>query len=89
MGRGFERNRQVLRQWRLLQLLATGRRTAPEIANELGVTIRTVYRDLGVLQEAYFPVCNERGIDGDIRWRLVGSERAPDACWLASWEARR
>lgn len=49
----------------LLMLLQTrGRLTAVELAGELGVSVRTVYRDLDALSAAGVPVYTERGPGG-------------------------
>ena len=50
------RGSQVVRQWHVLQLLAAGRRTPDSLAIELGVTSRTIRRDLEMLSQAWFPV---------------------------------
>jgi DeoR/GlpR family transcriptional regulator of sugar metabolism len=50
------RGSQVVRQWHVLQLLAAGRRTPESLAVELGVTSRTIRRDLEMLSQAWFPV---------------------------------
>ncbi|MFO7664671.1 MAG: WYL domain-containing protein [Chloroflexota bacterium] len=57
-----------MRADRLLSLLmllqARGRLTAAELAHELGVSMRTVYRDLDALSAASVPVYTERGPGG-------------------------
>lgn len=64
------RNRELIRQWTLLQSLATRRGcTIPTLAAELDVTTRTVRRDLNALQAAGFPIYDEEG-DGAKIWRL-------------------
>src|SRR5688500_540663 len=42
------------------------------LAEELDVTTRTIRRDLAALQEAGFPLYDERDDDGRVRWRLDG-----------------
>ncbi len=55
------RGDQLARQWRLLQFLGRPEGVAVEDASHrLGCTVRTVWRDLGVLQEAGFPIYDER-----------------------------
>jgi predicted DNA-binding transcriptional regulator YafY len=51
----------------LLLLQTRGRLTAREIADELEVSVRTVYRDLDSLAEAGVPVLAERGATGGYR----------------------
>ncbi len=66
-----------MRQSRLLTLLfllrRRGRATAPELARELGVSVRTLYRDVEALEAAGVPLYTERGPHGGVRlvegWR--------------------
>ncbi len=65
------RNAEVIRQWRILKRIEAGRySTARDLAEEHGVTERTIRRDLEALQEAGFPLYDERA-DGRKIWRLV------------------
>ncbi|MEV0646908.1 YafY family protein [Phytomonospora sp. NPDC050363] len=48
----------------LLLLQAKGRRTARQIADELEVSVRTVYRDIAALQASGVPVLGDPGHDG-------------------------
>ncbi len=57
----------------LLLLQSRGHATASEIAGELGVSVRTVYRDLEALGGAGVPVTTERGPGGGCR--LLGGYR--------------
>ena len=68
------RNQEVIRQWKVLQALESSRHgtTIPSLAAELNVTTRTIRRDLAALQEAGFPLFDERDEDGGVRWRLDG-----------------
>jgi predicted DNA-binding transcriptional regulator YafY len=53
MARPMPRGDQLTRQWRLLQLIDRAQGiTADDAARELTVTIRTIWRDLLVLQDA-------------------------------------
>ncbi len=55
------RGGQFARQWRLLQLLGKPPGLAvDDAARELGCVVRTVWRDLRVLQDAGFPIYDER-----------------------------
>ncbi|MFI5316286.1 MAG: helix-turn-helix transcriptional regulator [Myxococcota bacterium] len=51
----------------LLLLQSRGHATASELAEELGVSLRTVYRDLEALGAAGIPVSTERGPGGGCR----------------------
>src|SRR6185503_724833 len=59
------RGNQLTRQWRLLQLLDRPEGVAVEdAARELGCVVRTIWRDLGVLQAAGFPIYDDPQADG-------------------------
>ena len=65
------RNAEVIRQWKILKRIEAGRyTTAQDLADEHGVTERTIRRDIEALQEAGFPLYDERS-DGRKIWRLV------------------
>ncbi len=66
------RGNQLIRQWQLLQLLdRAGGIAVEDAARELGCTVRTIWRDLRVLEAAGFPLYDERMADGPRSiWRL-------------------
>lgn len=65
------RNAEVIRQWKILKRIEAGRYTSSvALAAEHGVTERTIRRDIEALQEAGFPLYDERA-DGRKIWRLV------------------
>lgn len=61
--------------WVILLLQARGRMAAREFAAELGVSVRTIYRDMQVLSTAGVPVLTEPGPGGG--YRLVDGYRFP------------
>jgi proteasome accessory factor B len=64
------RNTELIRQWTILRELATTRTsTIPRLAKSVGVTTRTVRRDLAALQAAGFPI-EESEVNGSKFWRL-------------------
>ena len=65
-------SKQLLRQWRLLQRLSEtpAGATVSGLSADLGVTGRTLRRDLVVLQEAGFPLLEDRGPRGLKYWRM-------------------
>lgn len=66
------RNAEVIRQWKLLlhlDDLARGS-SVDDLARELSVTKRTVWRDLAALQEAGFPLVDEKR-DRKSIWRVM------------------
>jgi proteasome accessory factor B len=68
------RNQEVIRQWKVLHALESSRHgvAIDALADDLEVTTRTIRRDLAALQEAGFPLYDERDDDGRARWRLDG-----------------
>jgi predicted DNA-binding transcriptional regulator YafY len=70
------RNAEVIRQWTILRELERARGigvTIDELASLSGVTTRTIRRDLQALEEAGFPLYDDRSHDdGRTRWRIDG-----------------
>ena len=70
------RNAEVIRQWSILKAIEQSRTsgvTIDELADQCGVTTRTVRRDLQALEESGFPVYDDRTRDdGRTRWMLNG-----------------
>lgn len=59
------RGAQLARQWRLLQLLDRPQGvTVEDAADALGCAVRTIWRDLRVLEDAGFPIYDEPAPDG-------------------------
>jgi predicted DNA-binding transcriptional regulator YafY len=59
------RGDQLARQWRLLHLIdRPAGVTVQDAARELACTIRTIWRDLSVLQDAGFPIYDDKAPDG-------------------------
>ena len=66
------RNAEVVRQWKiLLEIEASRRGTITGLAEMCGVTTRTIRRDLDALQEAGFPLFDQKA-DGGVFWKLSG-----------------
>jgi predicted DNA-binding transcriptional regulator YafY len=67
----MHRNRELIRQWTLLQAMARSRdSTIPRLAADLKVSTRTIRRDLNALQEAGFPIYDDDTDGGSKAWRL-------------------
>jgi predicted DNA-binding transcriptional regulator YafY len=69
------RNAEVIRQWTILREIERARAgvTIDDLASECGVTTRTIRRDLQALEEAGFPVYDDKSRDdGKTRWILNG-----------------
>jgi predicted DNA-binding transcriptional regulator YafY len=66
------RGDQLARQWRIIQTLVSSKygKTVAELGREENCTLRTIYRDLEALQEAGFPIFQERE-DGKSIWAVV------------------
>ncbi len=69
------RNAEVIRQWKILKTIEAGRFTSSaKLAASHGVTERTIRRDIEALQEAGFPLYDDRA-NGKKVWRLVEGYR--------------
>lgn len=70
------RNAEVIRQWTILREIERARLTGVTIdglADQCGVTTRTIRRDLQALEEAGFPLYDDRSHpDGRTRWTISG-----------------
>lgn len=70
------RNAEVIRQWNVLREIEQARAagvTIDDLAARTDVTTRTIRRDLQALEEAGFPIYDDRSHDdGRTRWRLNG-----------------
>jgi predicted DNA-binding transcriptional regulator YafY len=73
--RGVPRNAEVIRQWTILRAIESARgagMTIDGLATECEVTTRTIRRDLEALQEAGFPLYDDKSDDGRTRWHFDG-----------------
>ena len=74
--RSVPRNAEVIRQWTILreiELARTAGVTIDDLATMTGVTTRTIRRDLQALEEAGFPVYDDKSRDdGRTRWLING-----------------
>jgi len=70
------RNAEVIRQWSILRDVEQARGagvTIDELASRCAVTTRTIRRDLQALEEAGFPLYDDRSHDdGRTRWKING-----------------
>jgi hypothetical protein len=70
------RNAEVIRQWNILREIERSRTSGvsiDELASQCGVTTRTIRRDLQALEEAGFPIYDDRSRDdGRTRWIING-----------------
>ena len=70
------RNSEVIRQWTILREIERARNcgvTIDELAAQCDVTTRTIRRDLQALEEAGFPLYDDRSHnDGRTRWMING-----------------
>jgi predicted DNA-binding transcriptional regulator YafY len=70
------RNAEVIRQWTILREIERARAsgvTIDELAALCGVTTRTIRRDLQALEEAGFPLFDDKSADdGRTRWKVNG-----------------
>jgi predicted DNA-binding transcriptional regulator YafY len=66
------RNAEVIRQWKILRTLEASRHgeTVKALASQHDVTERTIWRDMEALQEAGFPLTDEKQ-NGRTRWKLM------------------
>jgi predicted DNA-binding transcriptional regulator YafY len=73
---GVPRNAEVIRQWTILREIERARTsgvTIDDLAALCAVTTRTIRRDLQALEEAGFPIFDDRSRDdGRTRWSLNG-----------------
>jgi predicted DNA-binding transcriptional regulator YafY len=59
------RGDQLARQWQLLQMIQSpGGIAVDDAARKLGCTVRTIWRDLRALEQAGFPLYDDKGGDG-------------------------
>ena len=70
------RNAEVIRQWTILREIERARAagvTIDDLASLCGVTTRTIRRDLQALEEAGFPLFDDKSADdGRTRWQING-----------------
>jgi proteasome accessory factor B len=70
----MSRCEQVIRHLIILTTLGNGTgATLHELSQILGVTVRTVQRDLEALQAVPFPIVDETGEDRKKRWKTIGN----------------
>ena len=68
----------LARQWRIVKLLSgPNGLSLDELATELGVSIKSIRRDLNELREADIPFAESTGPHGKKTWRLDMSRNVP------------
>ena len=74
------RNAEVIRQWTILREVERTRGagvTIDDLASLCAVTTRTIRRDLQALEEAGFPLFDDRSHDdGRTRWNMNGQGKS-------------
>jgi biotin operon repressor BirA-like protein len=76
------------RTLRLLSLLQAQRHwSGEELARRLGVSVRTLRRDVERLRELGYPVEAQRGVDGDYALAPGAATRPGGRCWPPTWTA--
>lgn len=69
----------LLRQWKILQVLSARRLgvTVLELADDTGVNLRTIRRDLKLFQQLGLPLEEQAGTNGKKFWRIAEEGRLP------------
>lgn len=69
----------LLRQWKILQVLSARRLgvTVQELADDTGVNLRTIRRDLKLFQQLGLPLEEQAGTNGKKFWRIAEEGRLP------------
>jgi hypothetical protein len=66
------RGNQLVRQWQLLQLIdRPSGVTVEDAATELGRHVRTIWRDVGVLDRAGFPIYDDKSDGHRTIWKVT------------------
>jgi predicted DNA-binding transcriptional regulator YafY len=84
------RGDQLIRQWKIVSLLSSrAGRSLDQLKAELGVTKRTIQRDIAVLEAAGFPVTSDRAMElfiGDCS-TLRRKRQSSPLRWPNSWRS--
>lgn len=69
----------LVRQWKILQILSVRRLgvTVQELADDAGVNLRTIRRDLKLFQQLGLPLEEQSGENGKKFWRIAEEGRLP------------
>lgn len=67
---------------RLVDLIRTGKFSSPDLAQKLGVSEQTIYRDIGFLKQRGFSICSEKHTDG-WAYHLLAEPAAQSYVWRA------
>ncbi|MGC8660195.1 MAG: helix-turn-helix transcriptional regulator [Desulfomonilaceae bacterium] len=81
------RGKQIVRQWKIIRLVETRRQgmSGMDLARELNISLRTVYRDLDAIHEAGFPLYPDREGRNTV-WKMLDTFRKDFALPLTDVE---
>ena len=81
------RGNQIARQWKIIRLMETRKQglSGTDLAKELDVPLRTVYRDLDAIHEAGFPLYPDKDGKNSV-WKMLDTFKNDFSLPLTSTE---